>query len=45
MKKIVIATSNPHKFLEVKEILKDLPYQFVRKNIIRELLNKSKNSA
>ena len=32
MKKIVIATSNPHKFLEVKEILKDLPYQFVGLN-------------
>jgi len=29
MKKIVIATSNPHKLLEVKEILKDLPYKFV----------------
>ena len=32
MKKIVIATSNPHKLLEVKEILKDLPYQFVGLN-------------
>ncbi len=29
MKKIIIATSNPHKLLEVKEILKDLPYEFV----------------
>jgi XTP/dITP diphosphohydrolase len=32
MKKIVIATSNPYKFLEVKETLKDLPYQFVGLN-------------
>lgn len=32
MKKIVIATSNPHKLLEVKEILKDLPYEFVGLN-------------
>ena len=32
MKKIVIATSNPHKLIEVKEILKDLPYQFVGLN-------------
>lgn len=32
MKKIVIATSNPHKLLEVKEILKDLPYKFVGLN-------------
>lgn len=32
MKKIVIATSNPYKLLEVKEILKDLPYEFVGLN-------------
>ena len=32
MKKIVIATSNPHKLLEVKEILKDLPYKIIGLN-------------
>ncbi len=32
MKKIVIATHNQHKLLEVKEILKDLPYQFIGLN-------------
>ncbi len=32
MKKIVIATSNTHKLLEVKEILKELPYEFVGLN-------------
>ncbi len=29
MKKIVIATHNQHKLIEIKEILHDLPYQFI----------------
>lgn len=37
MKKIVIATSNPHKLHEVKEILKDLPYQFVGLNELPDI--------
>lgn len=37
MKKIVIATSNPHKLLEVKEILKDLPYEFVGLNELPDI--------
>ena len=29
MNKIVIATRNPNKLIEMKEILRDLPYEFV----------------
>jgi len=32
MKKIVIATHNQHKLIEIKEILQDLPYQFIGLN-------------
>ena len=38
MKKIVIATRNQHKLLEVKEILKGLPYQFVGLNEFPDIL-------
>jgi len=32
MKKIIIATGNPHKLKEIKEFLKDLPYQLLGLN-------------